>query len=137
MTARIRWFGVFNGANYAPSSIAERADVITFPTLEDARDLLRTLQHGDDPSWLMQSGVRTLEGKGLPLMPNADDGGNLMLYAVPDSVGKVCWPEHRGQSSPLVAWEMTYGPSGSVTDPYPDRVVRYGDRGGVIVEEVG
>lgn len=139
MTAtRIRYFGVFNDrANYARGSIYERDDVITIPTLEDGRELLRTLQRSNDPSWLMQSGVRTLEGKGLPLMPLVTEDASITLYPVPEVVGRACWPKDRGNTSPLVAWEETYGPSGCLTDPYPSHVVRYGARGGVIVEEVG
>lgn len=137
MTAhRIRYFGVFNDpANYAPGSITERGHVIALPTLEDARELMRTLQHSDDPSWLMQSGVRTLEGKGLPLMPGVTEGASIMLYPIPDGFQPVRFTG--GASSPLLAWECMYGPTGSVTEPYPSHVVRVGARGGVIVEEVG
>lgn len=135
-TPRIRYFGVFNDhPNYAPGSITERADIITFPTLEDARDLLRTLRNNDDPSWLMQSSVRTLEGKGLPLMPGVTEGASLTLYPILDGFQPVRFTG--GASSPLVTWECMYGPSGSVMEPYPSHVVRYGVRGGVIVEEVG
>lgn len=126
---RVRYFGVFDDyGNYARSSIHEREDVIQIPRLEDAVDLLRTLQHSDDPSWLMQSGVRTLNDKGLLLMPGVTEDASITLYPVPEILQRA---ENR-----LVAWEESYGPSGFITEPYPSHVVRVGARGGVIVEEV-
>lgn len=128
MTHRIRYYGVFNDpGNYAPNRITERGDVIQFPTLEDARDLMRTLQRSDDPSWLAQSGVRTLDNKGLPLMPGVSQGASIMLYPVRQHL--------QTASNRVVAWEVTYGPDGDVTDPYPSHIVRVGAHGGIITEE--
>ena len=118
MNERIRYLGVFDGASYAPGSIHNQEEVITFPSLEDAQDFLRDV--AKDPqaglTWRYH-GVRPLGGSRVPDMPDVRPGDQLTLYRVATSAvfAAGVWQRLIELGEPTPAWTITLGPRGGVS----------------------
>lgn len=120
MSSKIRYFGVLNDANLAPSSVADSrgANVIVIASLKDAALILEGAVVYDNPSrWVP---ANDLDGEPHGRTP-ALSAPTLTLWHADTE------PEHAAEY-----WADTYSiDGGSVTDPYPEYVLSIGPRGGI------
>lgn len=119
MSTKIRYFGVLNDANLAPSGILydRGANIIVIESLRHAELILDgTMVHGDPSRWVA---ANDLDG---------EPHGRTPALSAPTLT---LWHAETDTERAAEYWTDFYGPRGIVTDPYPEYVLSVGPRGGI------